>query len=294
MKLFRERLLARLIERHAISEELARKLLAWRHPGFSAHVGEAIPFKDKEAIEDVVWYLVRSALSLKKLVYFDGQKAVLYRSRMNPSLGRNFEAMDPLEWLARLADHIPDPGKHRTHFYAHYANRVRGQRPPEEVASQGDDQEQPKKRRAGRGSSPRSFRRIRSSADAAVARPRSSPTSPTASPSARSWTISTSACRRSHLLLTCERSSVCRWTTKGERSQPANPACHADLHARPSPRKRGGVSVQGRPGRSDASSQDSPVDLGARQEDPPLSSELTHPSSLARGQTLAPHFPLHP
>jgi hypothetical protein len=60
---------------------------------------------------------VRNPLSLKKLVYLDGQKAVLYRSRMNPSLGRNFEAMDPLEWLARLADHIPDTGKHRTHFY---------------------------------------------------------------------------------------------------------------------------------------------------------------------------------
>jgi hypothetical protein len=29
---------------------------------------------------------------------------------MNPSLGRNFEAMDHLEWMARLADHIPDPG----------------------------------------------------------------------------------------------------------------------------------------------------------------------------------------
>jgi hypothetical protein len=53
MKLFRERLLARLIERHAISEELARKLLAWRHPGFSAHLGDAIPFEDKKAIEDV-------------------------------------------------------------------------------------------------------------------------------------------------------------------------------------------------------------------------------------------------
>jgi hypothetical protein len=24
---------------------------------------------------------------------------------MNPTLGRNFEAMDPLEWLARMADH---------------------------------------------------------------------------------------------------------------------------------------------------------------------------------------------
>ena len=42
MKLFRERLLARLIEQHAISEELARKLLAWRHPGFSAHVGDPV------------------------------------------------------------------------------------------------------------------------------------------------------------------------------------------------------------------------------------------------------------
>jgi hypothetical protein len=129
MKLFRERLLARLIERHAISEDLARKLLAWRHPGFSAHVGGAIPFEEKKAVEDVACYLVRAPPSLKKLVYLDGEKAVLYRSKMNPFLGRNFEAMDPLEWLARLADHIPDTGKHRTHFYACYANRAaRGQR----------------------------------------------------------------------------------------------------------------------------------------------------------------------
>lgn len=114
MKLFRERLLARLVERRAISEDLVRKLLAWRHPGFSAHVGEAMPFEDKKTLEDVACYLVRAPLSLKKLVYLDGQKAVLYRSKMNPFLGRNFEAMDPLEWLARLADHIPDTGKHRT------------------------------------------------------------------------------------------------------------------------------------------------------------------------------------
>ena len=131
MKLFRERLLARLVERHAISDDLARKLVAWTHPGFSSHIAQAIPFENKKAIEDLACYLVRAPLSLQKLVYLDGKKAVLYRSRMNPSLGRNFEAMDPLEWLARLADHIPDPGRHRTHFYAHYANRVRGERPGE-------------------------------------------------------------------------------------------------------------------------------------------------------------------
>jgi len=51
-------------------------------------------------------------------VYLEGEKAVRYRSkRMNPGLGRNFEAMDPLEWLARMVGHIPDPGKHRTLRY---------------------------------------------------------------------------------------------------------------------------------------------------------------------------------
>ena len=126
MRLFRERLLARLLERHAVSQELVGKLLAWRHPGFSAHVGERIAPEDKHEFEDTAAYLVRSPLSLRKLVYLDGEKAVLYRSRMNPFLGRNFEAMDPLEWLARMSDHIPDPGQHRTLFYGAYANRVRG------------------------------------------------------------------------------------------------------------------------------------------------------------------------
>jgi hypothetical protein len=126
MGLFRERLLGRLVESHAISQELVAKLLAWKHPGFSAHVGEPITPEEQQRLEDTAAYLVRNPLSLKKLVYLDGKKAVLYRSRMNPFLGRNFEAMDPLEWLARLSDHIPDPGQHRTLFYGEYSNRARG------------------------------------------------------------------------------------------------------------------------------------------------------------------------
>ena len=70
-----------------ISQELVTRLLAWRHPGFSAHVGEPIMASDRQRLEDTAAYLVRNPLSLKKLVYLDGQQAVLYRSRMNPSLG---------------------------------------------------------------------------------------------------------------------------------------------------------------------------------------------------------------
>jgi hypothetical protein len=136
MSLFRERILARLLDRRAISKELVPKLLAWRHPGFSAHVGERIDPEDEQRLEDTAAYLVRNPLSLKKLVYLDGQQAVLYHSRMNPSLGRNFEALDPLEWLARMSDHIPDPGQHRTILYGHYANRVRGARQRDEAKPQ--------------------------------------------------------------------------------------------------------------------------------------------------------------
>jgi len=48
MCLFRERLLARLLKAHAISRELVAKLLAWRHPGFSAHAG-AIPSRSRSS-----------------------------------------------------------------------------------------------------------------------------------------------------------------------------------------------------------------------------------------------------
>ena len=86
MKLFRERLLARLVEKKAVSQEMAMKLLSWRHPGFSVHVGEPIPPDDPKAVEDMAGYVVRNPLSLKRLVYIDGL-SYTGRSSPIPSLG---------------------------------------------------------------------------------------------------------------------------------------------------------------------------------------------------------------
>jgi hypothetical protein len=146
MSLFRQRLLARLVLAHAISPELVKKLLTWRHPGFSAHVGETIAPTDKLRLCDTAAHLVRNPLSLRKIVYLDGQQAVLYRSRMNPSLGRNFDALDPLEWLARMSDHIPDPGQHRTLFYGEYSNRARGSGHTHDREEQAGQAPEPRKR----------------------------------------------------------------------------------------------------------------------------------------------------
>ncbi len=87
-------------------------------------------------------------LSLRRLVYLNGQQAVIYEGlKHNSTLGRNFETMDPLEWLARMADHIPDPGRHRTLFYGYYAHRVRGDRAAEEPGEDKVEGEPAKKRR---------------------------------------------------------------------------------------------------------------------------------------------------
>src|SRR6266540_3981908 len=50
-----------------------------------------------------------------------------------------------------MADHIPDPGKHRTLFYSYYANRVRGDRAAEEPG-EGKVEEEPAKKRRGTAS----------------------------------------------------------------------------------------------------------------------------------------------
>ena len=54
--------------------------------------------------------------------------------------------MNPLEWLARLCDHIPDPGQHRTLFYGEYSNRVRGCGEPAEPAAEAGEEHRPRRR----------------------------------------------------------------------------------------------------------------------------------------------------
>ena len=137
-----------------------------------------------------------------------------------------FVAMDPLEWLARMSDHIPDQGKHRTLLYGHYANRARGARDKEKALLEVAQAEAPKKRRC----SPSwarliskvyhvdlsADRQARSPAANAAVGSRSSPTSTSRPPFARSSTISASVRPRSsgrHL-----RSATSLWTTRAGRS----------------------------------------------------------------------------
>jgi hypothetical protein len=42
----------------------------------------------------------------------------------DPRTGATWLALDPLEWIHRIAAHIPDPGRHGQRFYGAYSNRA--------------------------------------------------------------------------------------------------------------------------------------------------------------------------
>lgn len=43
-------------------------------------------------------------------------------------ISRNFEVFDPLEFLAEVTQHIPDPGMQLVRYFGWYSNRARGDR----------------------------------------------------------------------------------------------------------------------------------------------------------------------
>jgi hypothetical protein len=146
MSLFRQRLLARLLDRHAISQQLVKKLLAWRHPGFSAHVGEPIPPEDKKRLEDTAAYLVRNPLSLKKLGYLDGHKGRPVPLPHEPVAGEKLRGPRPSRVARPHERPHPRPGTAPTILYGHYANRTRGARRRDESEWPQTSAEPPRRR----------------------------------------------------------------------------------------------------------------------------------------------------
>jgi hypothetical protein len=62
---------------------------------------------------------------------------VIYRSRLNAKINRNFEVFTPTDFLAAITQHIPDKGAQMVRYYGWYSNKMRGVRhralPPELV-----------------------------------------------------------------------------------------------------------------------------------------------------------------
>lgn len=125
--------LAELISRGLITDDVPAQILSQEHSGFGAWVGD--PFTDEDRTRFVARYIERGPLSLEKLSVTDD--IVSYTT--NDGATHEFNA---LEFLVLMSCHIPKPYESLTRYYGWYSCRARGERakntavPPSDEAAE--------------------------------------------------------------------------------------------------------------------------------------------------------------
>ena len=82
----------------------------WKPTGFNADWGRSIPPENRAEREQICQYILRNPFSEAKVTLEHPKDTVIYRSRLNPKINRNFQIFDPVDFLAVLSQHIPDKG----------------------------------------------------------------------------------------------------------------------------------------------------------------------------------------
>ncbi len=113
-----------------INDAIIENMLSWRHTGFSVHIGPRIWPEDEAALGNLAKYIVRASFSQERMRYIpadkspDGTAKVVYRSKD----GKTEQTFDAIDWLARLAVHIPNKYEQLVRYLGFYSNKSRGMR----------------------------------------------------------------------------------------------------------------------------------------------------------------------
>ena len=119
-ELFQVQVFRFLRKRGLLTAERMELIRSWRHSGFDVCVGEPIAAEDRETLGHVARYLLRAPVSLERL-WYDPQAGQV---TLRPLAGERAEPveLEPLEFIARLVQHIPDVGERQVVYYGVYAN----------------------------------------------------------------------------------------------------------------------------------------------------------------------------
>jgi len=128
-----------LRDKDLITEERIDLLLSWRNSGFSVHNHTTVYPNDTEGVHRLACYLMRAPVNSSRLHFHPESKLIVYEPKAGHDAD-DAELMDPLEFLARVLIHIPDPNKHLVRFYGAYANRVRSEKLAHDDSAKDEDQ----------------------------------------------------------------------------------------------------------------------------------------------------------
>jgi len=127
-----------LLEEGAIEEHVVRNLLAWPHTGFGTHVSREIP-ADPKTPGAIARYMTRPPITPERMLGEASSARIIYRPDIvHPRQQANFREFDPLDFLAEVSAHIPDPHKKTTLSYGWYSNRTRGYRKQHGLLAKGE------------------------------------------------------------------------------------------------------------------------------------------------------------
>jgi hypothetical protein len=122
--LFRHKVLGLLRDRELITQDRIDLLLSWRNSGFGVHNRTTVYSSDTEGLHKLACYFMRPPVNLSRLRYPPDSKLLLYEPKSGQPIDDDDPLVDPLEFLARVLVHIPEPYRHLVRFYGVYANRV--------------------------------------------------------------------------------------------------------------------------------------------------------------------------
>jgi hypothetical protein len=135
--LFRHKVLKLLTEQGCLDQARLELLLSWKkNTGFGVHNTVTVHPEDGEGLERLARYLLRPPVSLSRLSFEGPKGRVRYQAKSadHRPVSTLFpqesaaETLDPLEFLARVIVHIPEPRKHLIRYYGNFSCRARAKR----------------------------------------------------------------------------------------------------------------------------------------------------------------------
>ena len=102
-ELFRNEIFKFLRKEGKISDEIIRKLSAWKHSGFSIDNGVRIKKGDKDGREAIAQYMMRNIFNVENITYIEKTGKVIFRTKMQKGKNKkNFAVYDAEEFIAAI------------------------------------------------------------------------------------------------------------------------------------------------------------------------------------------------
>jgi len=112
----RKRIFRRMLRLGAVPYSSIQEMMSWPHSGFALDAGTRIGEGDRAALQRLLLYFLRPALSLKKLAYKPEEGLIRYQvSKTNG--GPSYHEWSAAEFVGRLAAIVPPPRKHVVRYY---------------------------------------------------------------------------------------------------------------------------------------------------------------------------------